>query len=107
MNVSANSRELVESDDDLLDAELRKSISSTIYATLCQVDIYTISTHYLHTIYTLSTHCVRGTATTTHPSGQGGTGTETRRRNKDIIIMASPSVPWSQWIRASVWVKKD
>ena len=44
MNVSANSRDLVESDDDLLDAELRKSISSTIYATLCQVDIYTIST---------------------------------------------------------------
>ena len=53
MNVSANSRELVESDDDLLDAELRKSISSTIYATLCQVDIYTISTQDLHNIYTL------------------------------------------------------
>ena len=51
MNVSANSRDLVESDDDLLDAELRKSISSTIYATLCQVDIYTISTQYLHNIY--------------------------------------------------------
>ena len=50
MNVSANSRDLVESDDDLLDAELRKSISSTIYATLCQVDIYTISTHNLHTM---------------------------------------------------------
>ena len=56
MNVSANSRDLVESDDDLLDAELRKSISSTIYATLCQVDIYTISTQYLHTIYTVSTN---------------------------------------------------
>ena len=56
VNVSANSRELVESDDDLLDAELRKSISSTIYATLCQVDIYTLSTQYLHNIYTLSTH---------------------------------------------------
>ena len=33
---SSNSIDLVESDDDLLDAELRKSICSSIYATLCQ-----------------------------------------------------------------------
>ena len=36
--LSADSSELLESEDDLLDAELRKSISSTIYATLCQGD---------------------------------------------------------------------
>ena len=33
---SANSSEMIESEDDLLDAELRKSICSSIYATLCQ-----------------------------------------------------------------------
>ena len=35
---TATSRSLVESDDDLLDGELRKSISSSIYAALCQGD---------------------------------------------------------------------
>ena len=35
---TATSRSLVESEDDLLDGELRKSISSSIYAALCQGD---------------------------------------------------------------------
>ena len=35
---TATSQSLVESDDDLLDGELRKSISSSIYAALCQGD---------------------------------------------------------------------
>ena len=29
---------MIESEDDMLDAEVRKSICSTIYATLCQGD---------------------------------------------------------------------
>jgi len=35
---SSNSSDHVESDEDLLDAEIRKSICSSIYATLCQGD---------------------------------------------------------------------
>ena len=35
---TATSSSLVESEDDLLDGELRKSISSSIYAALCQGD---------------------------------------------------------------------
>ena len=46
---SANSSEMLESEDEMLDAELRKSICSTIYATLCQVMEHKVSYKYKST----------------------------------------------------------